>query len=132
MELGDWRSVVGDDFSGSGEYSTVFTWDPEKDCLIDLGEVKYTCELKVNDCSFGVKVMHPYRFFIPKEALKEKNSISIRITNSCANAFYHTKSFEAYERWQLTSYIDIEEEYLPDSLAGGLIGKVRLFPATRK
>ena len=125
--LGDWREKVGEAFSGSGVYESNFDWDPTHDCLIDLGNVKYTCALFINDKEYPVRVMHPYVYEIASSDLKEHNTIRLRVTNSCANAYHYTKSFEQYEKWQLTSYYEIEEEYLPDSFAGGLFGEVKLY-----
>ena len=127
VSLGDWRERVGCDFSGSGVYETSFTWSDDADAVLDLGDVKYSCELFLNGCSLGKKVMPPYRYFIPRERLQKENSLSLRVTNSCANEFHYTHEFDKYEKYKLTSYIDIEAEYLEDSLAGGLFGDVKLY-----
>lgn len=127
VALGDWRNVVGMDFSGTGVYESSFNWDVSKDCLIDLGEVKYVAELFVNGIQYPPRLMPPYRYRIPASALKPHNTICISVTNSCANAFQQPKAFEKYEEWQLSSYYEIEKEYLADSLAGGLFGEVKLF-----
>ena len=123
VRLGDWREYVGEDFSGSCLYETVFDRDPSRDCILDIGEVHESCRVEINGHSLGTKVMPPYRWRIPKEYLLPHNAISVRVTNTCANAFLHTDVFDE----GASSYYDIEKKYLADSLAGGLFGKVKLY-----
>ncbi len=132
VSLGDWRERVGMDFSGSGVYESSFDWKTSNDCIIDLGDLKYTCRVSINDVEYPSRVMPPYRYKISASALKKHNIIRVFVTNSCANAFRYTKAFEKYEAWQLTSYYEIEEEYLSDSLSGGLFGEVKLFSCVER
>ena len=127
--LGDWRRYVGEDFSGSCVYESVFDWDPSRDCLIDLGEVKYSCQLKINGHFLEVKVMSPYRWRVSKSLLKDHNTISVRVTGSCANAFLYS---DVFDEDGVSSYYEIEKEYLVDSLSAGLFGEVKLYSFDRK
>ena len=122
--LGDWRRYVGEDYSGNCVYEACFAWETSRECVIDLGDVKYSCHIEVNGHALDAKVMSPFRWSIPVEFLNAHNRISVRVTNSCANAFYHT---DAFDKGNISSYYSIEKEYLADSLAGGLFGKVKLF-----
>ena len=123
VELGDWRTYVGEDFSGTCLYEANFDWNFSSDCILDLGDVKYACAIEVNEHRLEPRVMRPYRWRIPVHFLRSSNRLSIRVTNSSANAFLHTAAFDE----NASSYYGIEKEYLADSLAGGLLGKVKLF-----
>lgn len=105
ITLGDWSEVVGRSFSGSGTYKTSFL-APKKEGKIcfDLGEVRYTCELFINGKSQGVKVMSPYRYEIRAETLQMENTLEIRVSNTPANEYFHTRSFQKWSDWQLTPY----------------------------
>ncbi len=127
VSLGDWRETVGDGFSGSGEYKAEFNLSsiPER-AVLDLGRADYTCEPFLNGVSLGVLIAPPYRIEIPKNLLKEKNELVVRVTNSVANEFEHTKQFDKYPKNTLTRYIDEEREFHRSSFSGGLFGPVRL------
>ena len=125
MELGDWSCFTGCDFSGSGIYTTTFE-NVEGDAILDLGEVKYTCEVTVNGHNLGVKVMKPYRYRIPAAIMKEVNQLEIRVTNTAANQCYYTKSFDKWQRWQMTPYYEKQKAFYADTLDSGLYGPVKL------
>ena len=127
--LGDWRSVVGEDFSGSGVYKTIFI-KPAKmgnTVTLDLGTVYHSCEVFLNGESLGVLVMSPYRLEIPAERIKQENTLEIRVSNSVANEFQYTKALDRWATWQLTRYFVLEKEFDKDSLCGGLIGPIVLY-----
>ncbi len=93
---------------------------------LDLGEVRYTCEAFVNGNSLGVQVMAPYRFLLCKADLQEDNLLEIRVTNTAANAYQYTKSFEKWQPWQLGPYWNRQQIFREDYLSGGLIGPVKI------
>lgn len=125
--LGNWKTFAGENFSGSCVYKTEFTLDEVKEnAYIDLGVVKYTCEVFVNGISCGVKVMSPYVFDISSCIKTGKNTLEIRVSNTAANEFYHTKEFEKFESWQLTPYHETAQGFHAESLESGLYGPVRL------
>lgn len=127
IELGDWENVTGVDFSGSGVYKTTFELTGEKDKIcLDLGAVFSSAEVYLNGESLGIKVMAPYRYIIPKALLKEKNNLEIRVSNTAANEYLHTKSFDKWQPWQLTSYINHQTIFHKDSLKSGLYGPVKI------
>ena len=127
IALGDWSEVVGRSFSGSGTYKTSFR-APKKEgrICIDLGEVRYTCELFINGKSQGVRVMSPYLYEIRAETLQMENTLEIRVSNTPANEYFYTRSFQKWSDWQLTPYHSLEQEFHKDSLFGGLYGPVKL------
>lgn len=127
IDLGSWKKAVGESFSGSCVYKTEFNLDEIKENVsLDLGIVKYTCELFVNGKSCGVKVMSPYIFDISSCVSKGKNTLEIRVSNTAANEFYYTKEFEKFESWQLTPYHETAKGFHKDSLESGLFGPVKL------
>ena len=51
VTLGAWESYLGKSFSGSATYETAFDCAHPAQigaCVIEIGEVQYTCEVKVN------------------------------------------------------------------------------------
>lgn len=125
--LGDWRGMAGADFSGSGIYQVSFTAQPGKESVLDLGDVRYACEAFLNGRSLGVRVMPPYRYAIPAALMEETNLLSLRVTNSVANAYCAADAFSGIEPWKLSSYFPQEICMGRDSLSGGLIGPVLLW-----
>ena len=125
IELGCWAERVGLDFSGSGIYETSFK-KPSSPAALDLGDVRYTTEVLLNGTSLGVKVMKPYRYKLPTELIKEDNKLEIRVTNTPANQYQFTKSFDKWGKWQLTPFHERQLLFDRDSLESGLYGPVKL------
>ncbi|MBE7024311.1 MAG: hypothetical protein E7412_07600 [Ruminococcaceae bacterium] len=127
VKLGDWCEYTGKEFSGSGIYKTRFSL-PEKVSKIrlDLGKVCCSCEVFVNGKSVGIKAMTPYSIEISGDLLKEDNLLEIRVSNTGANEYLYTKSFDKWQDWQLTPFRDRENVFHADSLAGGLYGPVKI------
>ncbi len=128
-QLGDWKECVGEDFSGDCVYETTFTV-PEnmQNAVLDLGDVKHTAKVWLNGEPIGVKVMPPYRFIIPTDCIKKENRLQICISNTAANEYVHTKSFEKMEAYKLTVYFDKELEFCKDTAeqGSGLFGPVKI------
>ena len=127
VTLGDWRSFAGDSFSGSIVYKTSFK-APEgaKNMVLDLGKVNYTCEVFVNGKSVGVKVMPPYKFTLDIADIKEYNELEVRGSNTAANEYYYTKTFDKWPSWMLTPYHEKCQIFHEDSLSSGLFGPVKI------
>ncbi len=126
VALGDWCEKLGKSFSGSCVYETEFSLSKKCDALLDLGVVKYSCEAFVNGKSLGVKVMPPYVFELPRELLEDNNILTVRVSNTAANEYYHTRSFEKWPEWMLTSYFKTEQSFHPTSIPSGLFGPVKI------
>ena len=124
--LGCWAERVGVEFSGSGIYETTFK-SPSAPAVLDLGEVRYTCEAFINGRSLGVKVMPPYRYEIPEDVLSDDNKLEIRVTNTPGNQYQYTKSFDKWGKWQLTPYHERQLLFDRDTLDSGLYGPVKIF-----
>ena len=128
IELGDWRAVCGDGFSGSGVYKTNLELPtiPSGKVAIDLGDVKHSAELSLNGESLGVRIMSPYTFELDSSLLNRTNDLEIRVSNSAANAFNKTDLWDKLAQWQLSPFFSKQTEFDKDSLIGGLIGPITL------
>ncbi len=129
VQLGDWKTCVGEEFSGDCVYETAFTM-PEnaKQAILDLGDVKHTAKVVLNGKQIGVKVMPPYQFIIPDGILQQENRLQICVSNTAANEYVHTKSFEKMEAYKLTVYFEKELEFCKDTAlqGSGLFGPVKI------
>lgn len=126
--LGDWRDRVGDDFSGSGVYSFSFEM-PEsfgEDFVLDLGDVKYTCDVTLNGSRLGRRVMPPYRYTVSSDILGIENTLEVKVSNTSGNQYRYTKSFDKWSDWQISGYFKTTRTFDCDTLAGGLFGPVKI------
>jgi len=126
--LGDWSGMTGKAFSGSGMYETKFTLpaDDFEECILDLGDVRYTAEVFLNGKSLGKRVMPPYCYNVKKADLSTENSLKIIVKNTPGNAYYYTKSFDKWPAWMLSPYFNTERRFDEETLASGLYGCVKI------
>jgi hypothetical protein len=124
--LSDWKDLIGVGISGSGEYKKSFIRPKmlKEKLVLDLGKVNYSCETFLNGESLGVKIMPPYRYEIPSSKVKDVNELTIRVTNSVANEFTTTKSFDKWSKWQMSVYHDKMSTFEKETVSGGLFGPV--------
>lgn len=122
-ELGEWSNRTGKAFSGSGIYETHFK-NIGKNAVLDLGDVRHTCEVFLNGQSLGIRVMKPYRYEISADMMTEENLLQIRVSNTVGNQHQYTKSFDKYKSWQLSGYKGIQDIFDRDTLDSGLLGPV--------
>ena len=128
--LGDWSSLVGNDFSGSGVYETSFILPIAKTGKkgeLDLGDVRFIASAYLNGHCLGVSLAPPYKFKIPEGVLSVNNTLKIVVTNTSANWYVHTDYFKRWKTEELSEYFDGEIEYAKDFLSGGWYGPVKLF-----
>lgn len=126
ISLGCWADAVGIEFSGSGIYETSFK-KHKSPAVLDLGDVRYTCEVFINGKSLGVKIMPPYRYELPEDLILDENKLEIRVTNTPGNQYQFTKSFDKWGKWQLTPYHERQLLFDRDTLDSGLFGPVRMY-----
>lgn len=127
IALGDWSDVVGIRYSGSGIYTTTFSKPKQEGkILLDLGEVHATCEVFVNGVSMGVCGMSPYLYEISADLLREENRLEVRVSNTIANEYLYTDTFDKWQSWQKGPYYNRCNVFHKDSLQGGLYGPVRI------
>ncbi len=125
ISLGDWTGLLGKRFSGSGVYKTSFAAPiKEGEFQIDLGEVHYTCEAFLNGESLGVRIMPPYSYTVDAKTLKAENELEIRVSNTPANEYNHTDSFDKWPAWMLSPYWNRSKVFQRDTESGGLYGPV--------
>ncbi|MBQ8611380.1 MAG: beta galactosidase jelly roll domain-containing protein [Oscillospiraceae bacterium] len=126
--LGDWQPAVGADYSGSCLYETSFALESvPAEAALELGEVKYTCEVWLNGTPLGKKVMPPFRFALPAGVLQRQNILQVRVTNTAANEYAHTRTLDKWQPWQRADhYYQKELEFDRDAYESGLYGPVRL------
>lgn len=76
-------------FAGTARYRTTFDLprDATKETLLlDLGEVRSVCRVRLNGQELGSRIMHPYRFLLAPESLKPKgNQLEVEVSNLPAN-----------------------------------------------
>lgn len=70
--------------------------------------------------------MTPYTYEIDTTTLNECNTLEIRVSNTSANEYLHTKTFDKWQKWQVGPYHDIQNEFHKNSLQGGLYGPVKI------
>ncbi len=129
VTLGAWEEYLGKEFSGSATYETAFDCaHPERmgACIVEIGEVQYTCEVLVNGVSVGTRLMAPYRYEVPTALLGQHNVLQLRVTNTPSNQYLCTDFFDRYQPWQLSPYYVKEKAFMQDTAGGGLIGPVKI------
>jgi hypothetical protein len=85
--LGDWKNMVGADFSGTAEYRVSFLYGGAvgQDHSLDLGTVATAAEVRLNGEKLGERAWPPYRFHTGKALRKGRNELRVRVTNTLAN-----------------------------------------------
>ena len=138
IELGDWRSTLGEYFSGDGEYLLHFDcpapW-ANRPAALDLGIVKYACEVFLNGQSLGRRAWAPFALPCTEQLKPGPNELRIIVTNTLSNAIaepQYTNSLKKYESPDgptiNMTYDQICRAFEKDSLASGLFGPVTLRP----
>jgi hypothetical protein len=123
ISAGDWREVFGDNFSGDVLYETE-TGFPDEDCILDLGEVKYTAEVFIDGISLGVRYMSPYIYYIPAGVRKSK--LSVRVSNTAANEYVTHDAYAMFTPAQIGPYHTRNLKFEEDSMSSGLFGPVTI------
>jgi len=138
--LGDWRDMLGAHFSGDAVYTTrvhLHADQAERVALLDLGEVRYACEVRVNGTACGRLLWRPFVINVQGHLRAGQNEISVLVTNTMANA---VSDPEARQRWQprgdagqpapLDPYDQRVTPMEQESLPSGLYGPVCLLLGT--
>lgn len=129
-ELGDWRKCLGDWFSGDAEYQIEFDC-PDKQAgnpaKLDLGELRYACEVEVNGRLAGSLIWMPFELHIDGMLRPGRNIVKVKVTNTFANALHNPQVVECWRNkkngWA-HGYDAMTRQIEPDSFSGGLIGPV--------
>ncbi|NMA46724.1 MAG: hypothetical protein GX945_09195 [Lentisphaerae bacterium] len=126
--LGDWRPILGDDFSGEATYRCSFTLAKRQrqSIILDLGKVGYACKVSVNGKALAPKFLPPYRFDISAVVQVGKNYLEITVANTLANALSPDAVLKAWaEKWPL-QYEEKQRPFEKTNLESGLFGPVVL------
>lgn len=129
VALGDWSSVLGTAFSGSGIYEKAFSLPDDiigASGRITLGDVRFTAAVYLNDYLLDTVLAPPYCFPVPAGVLKEENHLKIVVTNTSANWYAATDYFDKWRKNELSPYFEGELSYARDAASGGLFGPVML------
>ena len=129
VTLGDWSNLIGSEYSGSCVYETEFTLTDDmvgKEGELDLGDVRYSASVYLNEQPLGTVLATPYRVQIPQGILCKTNTLKVTVTNTSANWYTHTDYFGKWSTKELSPYFETEMEYAKDCVSGGLYGPVSL------
>jgi hypothetical protein len=85
--LGDWRDLVGADFSGTAEYRILFDYRGRagEGHFLDLGTIASAAEVWLNGERLGARAWDPYWFPTGKALRQGSNELRVQITNTLAN-----------------------------------------------
>ena len=126
IQLGDWCEKYGEAFSGKVSYRTRFTLDEVAPIKLELGEVKYSCEVIVNGERVGECIAKPFAIWIDERYLQRENELVINVANTAANQYVHTKVFDTWEKKEIGPYHATSLEFEKESIESGLFGPVRI------
>src|SRR5262245_40191755 len=82
-KLGSWTDLDGEAvkcFSGTAVYTKSFIRPEQGDYALDLGRVAESARVKLNGKELGVLINAPYRIAIPKELLRELNTLEVAVS----------------------------------------------------
>ncbi len=126
VKPGCWEPVLGKDFSGTAVYTTTFESDG-KAAFLDLGEVKYSAEVRLNGKKLGIRTYAPYVFDISEAVQPGVNRLEVRVVNTLANAILADGVWEQWQKLPFEGpYENRQQNYEKESLDSGLYGPVTL------
>ena len=132
-KLGDWRNILGTDFSGDAVYTLKFRCGDPAAAFLDLGEVKYAAAIRLNGHDLGYRFCEPFVFPLQDALRQGLNTLEITVTNTFANAVAKEGLLEEWRRKSFVShYESFERSFEKDSLVSGLIGPVTLRRKTER
>ena len=125
---GDWRPLLGEDFSGEAVYTLDFDCaEPEKAAFLDLGKVCYAARVSLNGKSLGGRMLSPFIFPLGDSLRKGENHLEITVTNTLANVINSAPVQEAWKRrFRPSEYTPMLRSFEHESFCSGLLGPVVL------
>ncbi len=136
VELGDWKKYLGEYFSGDAKYKIEFECSEQvcsADVILELGQIKYACEIILNNESIARRVWTPFSVDITGKLKTGINTLEIIVTNTLANALLDPKvEQDWYSRtgpgWPTSglAYDKLARKFERDSLSSGLFGPVKI------
>ncbi|NLE53883.1 MAG: hypothetical protein GX617_03005, partial [Lentisphaerae bacterium] len=124
--LGDWRPVLGNDFSGEATYRCTFTLAQAQHIILDLGDVGYACKVAVNGKALPPKFLPPYRFDISAVVRAGRNDLDVTVANTLANALAPDAVLKQWaDKWPI-QYEGKQRPFENEHHESGLFGPVTL------
>lgn len=121
-----WLSILGDDFSGTADYTMRFT-APKGTARAEIfcGDVFCVCEVMLNGKSIGTRTAKPY-LFQTSEVRDGENELCLRVTNTLANQYVKNIWREGLEQRDIGPYNERTAGFERDSVKGGIYGHVKI------
>ena len=132
--LGDWRDALGEGFSGDAEYTIRFECDAglvRAARLLDLGDVRCACDVRLNGRSLGRRLWQPWSFVTVGTLRAGVNELSVTVTNTLANQYLTSHALDRFDDKHLGPYHKRALEFERESLSSGLFGPVTIRAAGR-
>lgn len=129
VSLGDWRGVLGNGFSGDAVYDTSFVSGrdtAQTATVLDLGDVRYACEVWLNGQSLGKALWSPYVFPVKGKLREGTNSLRVMVTNTLANQYTTASLLDRWPANPVGPYHSTSLSFEPESVTSGLYGPVRI------
>ncbi len=126
VQLGDWREALGEHFSGDAVYRTTFRWDgaDANGALLDLGEVRYACEVRLNGKPLGQRIWKPFMFDLSAALHDGDNELEVVVSNTRANSLAAPEVLEDWKKFIDVSYEPLQRSYERHAMPSGLFGPV--------
>ena len=126
VRLGDWRKTLGDYFSGDAVYRTTFRWrgDLSDGAYLDLGEVRYACEVRLNGQPLGCRMWRPFRFDLSGALQRGDNLLEVTVSNTRANSLAAPEVLEDWKPYLSAFYEAVQRTFESSALPSGLFGPV--------
>ena len=97
METGDWSEIDGlRSYSGGARYRRSFLLEPEAvggKCVLNLGEVVSSAEVRINGRFAGIRVAPPWKFDITDLVRPGENEVEVFVYNTLANHYLTIPTF---------------------------------------
>ncbi len=124
--LGDWRTILGDHFSGKALYTCRFDYGKAEKVLLDLGKVGWTCSVKFNGKELPAKFFGPFVWEVETKA--GENLLEVTVANMLANAVSDpVKRAKAAAKYPPSSTYDPRQRVWDrENNDSGLMGPVQL------
>ena len=137
--LADWNTrpeLAVKNFSGHAVYNQVFVLDPSvlhQPLYLDLGMVKETARVRLNNQDLGVVWCPPWRVKITGAAKAGRNTLQIQVANSWPNRLVGDKQLPGAQRRTRTRMFvgGLNNIQLPSGLLGPVTIKTVRVPATK-
>ena len=132
VQLGDWRSVLGEWFTGEAVYKVEFDSPAAAPAKLSLGEICYVSEVTLNGKVLGRTFADAPEFYTDGVLKQGKNILEVRVVNTAANAVLDPEVVKYWqENFPESVYQNMNYTFEKESLESGLLGPVVLQFAAR-